>query len=30
VTDEEIATVNLKPEAFHGEWNYIIRPKHTR
>jgi len=30
VTDEEIATVNLKSEAFHGEWNYIIRPRHTR
>ena len=30
VTDEEIATVNLKSEAFHGEWNYIMRPRHTR
>jgi len=27
VTDE-IATVNLVPQAFHGEWNYIIRPHH--
>jgi hypothetical protein len=30
VTDQEIATVNLKSDAFHGEWNYIIRPRHTR
>jgi hypothetical protein len=27
VSDEEFATVNLKPSAFHGEWNYVIRPK---
>jgi hypothetical protein len=26
VTDEELATVNLKPSRFHGEWNYVIRP----
>ena len=30
VTDEEIASVNLTSEAFHGEWNYVIRPRHTR
>jgi len=29
VTDEEIATVNLTPQSFHGEWNYIIRPRQT-
>jgi Rhodopirellula transposase DDE domain len=28
VTDAEIATVNLVPGRFHGEWNYAIRP-HT-
>ena len=28
VTDAEIATVNLVPDRFHGEWNYAIRP-HT-
>ena len=28
VSDKEIATVNLAPDSFHGEWNYIIRP-HT-
>ena len=26
ITDEEIAQVNLKPERFHGEWNYTIHP----
>lgn len=29
VTDKEFATVNLKPNAFHGEWNYTIRPRKT-
>ena len=29
VTDKEFATVNLKPNAFHGEWNYIILPRET-
>jgi transposase len=24
VTDEELATINLKPHKFHGEWNYTI------
>jgi hypothetical protein len=27
VSDEEFATVNLVPHAFHGEWNYSIRPR---
>jgi hypothetical protein len=26
VTDEELAAVLLKPEKFHGEWNYNIIP----
>jgi transposase len=26
VTDEEMATVNLVKDAFHGEWNYSIKP----
>jgi hypothetical protein len=26
VTDEEIKQVNLKPNTFHGDWNYIIHP----
>jgi hypothetical protein len=28
ITDEEIAHVNLKPNKFHGEWNYTIHPRH--
>ncbi len=27
VSNDEIATVNLTPHAFHGEWNYLIRPR---
>jgi hypothetical protein len=27
VTDEELASVNLAPHEFHGEWNYSIRPR---
>ncbi len=27
VSDAEIATVNVFPAAFHGEWNYRIRPR---
>lgn len=27
VPDEEFAKVNLTPDAFHGEWNYTIRPR---
>jgi Rhodopirellula transposase DDE domain len=26
VSDEELADVNLERDAFHGEWNYRIRP----
>jgi len=27
VSDQEIAAVNITPEPFHGEWNYLIRPR---
>lgn len=27
VSDEEYASVNLKPHSFHGEWNYFIQPR---
>ena len=27
VSDEELATINLTPLRFHGEWNYIIHPR---
>jgi hypothetical protein len=26
LSDEELADVNLKPDKFHGEWNYTIHP----
>jgi hypothetical protein len=26
VSDQQLACVNLEPHAFHGEWNYTIRP----
>ena len=27
VTEEELATLNLLRDAFHGEWNYTIGPQ---
>jgi hypothetical protein len=27
ISDAQLATVNLKPHKFHGEWNYEIRPR---
>jgi hypothetical protein len=29
VTDEQMATLNLQPAKFHGEWNYTIKPQRT-
>ena len=26
VSDEEMARINIKPNEFHGEWNYTIKP----
>src|SRR5262245_43919536 len=26
ISDEEMKTINLEPNRFHGEWNYVIRP----
>lgn len=26
VTDEQMATIRLKPDSFHGDWNYTIPP----
>lgn len=26
VTDQEMATINITPLPFHGEWNYVIHP----
>jgi hypothetical protein len=30
VTAEEMKCVNLYPEKFHGEWNYVIKPYPAR
>jgi hypothetical protein len=30
VSDEEMATLSLVPHAFHGEWNYTIRPREAQ
>ncbi len=27
VTDEEMRMIRITPQAFHGEWNYVIRPR---
>jgi len=27
ISDEEMATINITPFSFHGEWNYIIHPR---
>jgi transposase len=27
VSDEEMATLSIWPDTFHGEWNYTIRPR---
>src|SRR5947208_3218291 len=27
VSDEEMATLSILPDSFHGEWNYTIRPR---
>ena len=29
ITDEELATVNIERADFHGEWNYIVKPRIT-
>ena len=29
VTDEEMAALNLFRDAFHGEWNYTIKPQES-
>jgi hypothetical protein len=27
VTDEELASVSIERDEFHGEWNYRIKPR---
>lgn len=28
ISDQEMKLLNIEPDDFHGEWNYIIKPKH--
>jgi Rhodopirellula transposase DDE domain len=30
ISDEEFASINIKPDDFHGEWNYSIRPQRKK
>jgi hypothetical protein len=30
VTADEMKQVNLHPDRFHGEWNYVIKPRSPR
>ncbi len=30
VTDQQLATVNIAREPFHGDWNYTITPSETK
>ncbi len=30
VSDAELATVQITPHAFHGEWNYTISPRQIK
>jgi hypothetical protein len=30
ITDAQMATIDLTPHAFHGEWNYTIRPRRRK
>jgi hypothetical protein len=29
IADEEMATLSIRPDPFHGEWNYTILPRAT-
>ena len=30
VSDEQMQAIRLEPDAFHGEWNYTIKPRKAR
>jgi hypothetical protein len=30
ISDAEMAEVNITPQPFHGEWNYVIQPRQLR
>lgn len=29
ITTAQMATINVLPQRFHGEWKYVIRPRHV-
>jgi hypothetical protein len=29
ISDEQMKTVNVDRHRFHGDWNYVIRPRRT-
>jgi len=30
ISDEEIASLHLERNRFHGDWNYVIKPRRPR
>jgi hypothetical protein len=30
VSDEQLARLRLKPQEFHGDWNYTLLPRHSK
>ena len=30
ISNKDMATLNLKPHRFHGDWNYEIHPREAR
>jgi hypothetical protein len=30
ITGAEMASLNVQPADFHGEWNYTIKPRRTK
>jgi hypothetical protein len=30
ISDKQMATINIKPHRFHGDWNYEIHPRETQ
>jgi hypothetical protein len=30
ITDAQMATLNLEPHRFHGDWNYTLHPQGRR
>jgi hypothetical protein len=30
ISDAEMQSINLEPNRFHGDWNYVIRPHRAK